>query len=93
LIDATALLLFYASRLSYRHHFFPVATFSSSWFCTMLGVLLLGVTALASCHIANASPQTIQLTARQIPKRTFARRALAPVTLPLTDYFNGTDLQ
>ncbi|KAI0084066.1 acid protease [Irpex rosettiformis] len=45
--------------------------------------------------VAHASPQTISLTSRRIPRgsNSISRRALSPIGVPLNDYFNGTDLQ
>ncbi|KAJ7669356.1 acid protease [Mycena polygramma] len=41
-----------------------------------------------------AAPQTIKLQSRVAPKEaTLRRRALNPVTVPLADFFLGTDLQ
>ncbi|KAF9469898.1 acid protease [Collybia nuda] len=44
--------------------------------------------------LAQASPQTIALTAR-VPQvgKSVRRRALGPTTVPLLDFFRGTDLQ
>lgn len=41
----------------------------------------------------RAEPQKIQLKARQVEPGSVMRRAVSPVTVPLKDYFNGTDLQ
>ena len=43
--------------------------------------------------LPRAEPQTIQLKARQVAPGSIMRRAVSPVTVPLKDYFNGTDLQ
>nr|GAT42532.1 acid protease [Mycena chlorophos] len=54
----------------------------------VLGILLLVQLAAA------ATPQTIQLQSRAAPKAaTLRRRALNPVTVALSDFFLGTDLQ
>jgi hypothetical protein len=53
--------------------------------------LLLLIPALVA---AKAAPQTIQLQSRTAPvERTLRRRSLKPVTVPLADFFLGTDLQ
>ncbi|KAF4601657.1 hypothetical protein EYR40_004856 [Pleurotus pulmonarius] len=45
-------------------------------------------------EIKRAVPQTIQLTSRMAPKRrSLKSRQLAPTTIPLADFFLGTDLQ
>ncbi|KAI0692888.1 acid protease [Cytidiella melzeri] len=44
--------------------------------------------------VPRASPQTITLSSRLIPRgSSLGRRALSPINVPLADYFNGTDLQ
>ncbi|KAJ7647093.1 acid protease [Roridomyces roridus] len=57
----------------------------------LLGLCLL----LVSTHVsAQATPQTIQLQSRVAPAHaTLRRRALNPTTVPLDDFFLGTDLQ
>ncbi|GJE97381.1 acid protease [Phanerochaete sordida] len=56
-------------------------------------VLLLALSAIAT-PAPRAAPQTISLTARRVQAGSArTRRALAPIGVPLADYFNGTDLQ
>lgn len=51
-------------------------------------------TAVLGEEIKRAVPQTIQLTSRMAPKRrSLKSRQLAPTTIPLADFFLGTDLQ
>ncbi|KAI0092929.1 aspartic peptidase domain-containing protein [Irpex rosettiformis] len=52
-----------------------------------------GGTGATSTAEESSGPKKISLTSRRIPKGGIARRALSPVSLPLVDYFNGTDLQ
>ncbi|KAJ7188043.1 acid protease [Mycena filopes] len=60
---------------------------------SLLALCLLLVSAQAS-DVAQAVPQTIQLRSRVAPvAATLRRRALNPVTIPLADFFLGTDLQ
>ncbi|KAJ7646694.1 acid protease [Roridomyces roridus] len=47
---------------------------------------------LASTYATQATPRAIQVQSRSAPSVT-RRRALKPVTVPLDDYFLGTDLQ
>ncbi|KAF7315441.1 Pepsin A [Mycena indigotica] len=55
---------------------------------------LLGICALLDLVASQAVPQTIQLRSRIAPKEAaIRRRALNPVTVNLTDFFLGTDLQ
>lgn len=66
-------------------------------------ILCATLTALFLAFCASASPttprprgvpQTISLTSRKAARgAAHARRALSPIGVPLTDYFNGTDLQ
>lgn len=49
--------------------------------------------ASASPALPRASPHTIKLSSRKLTSGGPVRRALAPFEVPLTDYFNGTDLQ
>ncbi|KXN91062.1 Pepsin A [Leucoagaricus sp. SymC.cos] len=53
------------------------------------------VTTLGFLGLAHAAvPQTIQLQSRVVPRgASLKRRALNPATVPLTDFFLGTDLQ
>lgn len=62
-------------------------------FTTAFVSLVLAGMVFASSATPNASPQTISLFSRLLPKGSLVRRALSPITLPLGDYFNGTDLQ
>lgn len=51
-------------------------------------------TAVLGEEIKRAVPQTIQLTSRMAPKRrSLKSRQLPPTTIPLADFFLGTDLQ
>ncbi|KAI0344663.1 acid protease [Trametopsis cervina] len=48
------------------------------------------------CLYVVADPQTIKLASRKVSRDGhggLGRRAVGPVTLPLKEYFNGTDLQ
>jgi hypothetical protein len=65
----------------------------------MLTHILLSL-ALVVVQVANAGPafvakpQTINLISRPVSKSpVIGRRALSSINVPLTDYFNGTDLQ
>ena len=49
--------------------------------------------AVANPVLPRADPQKIQLRARRVAPGSMMRRAVSPVTVPLEDYFNGTDLQ
>ncbi|KAF7318309.1 Acid protease [Mycena chlorophos] len=52
------------------------------------------VASLVAQTLGAASPTTIQLQSRVAPREaTLRRRATNPVTLPLQDFFLGTDLQ
>lgn len=43
---------------------------------------------------ASIVPQKLQLSSRRSPRGSSARRrAVSPVNVPLSDAFNGTDLQ
>ena len=66
----------------------------------MIGVhLLLVVGLLVSCAnaaavVKRASPTTITLKSRKVhPNERLHRRAVSPTSIPLDDYFLGTDLQ
>ncbi|KAJ7496013.1 acid protease [Mycena galericulata] len=64
----------------------------SRWFkmLHLLGLCVLLIPAVS----AQATPQTIQLQSRIAPApATLRRRALNPSTIPLADFFLGTDLQ
>ncbi|KAJ6499109.1 acid protease [Mycena sanguinolenta] len=62
-------------------------------FKRLLSLCLLAVSA-ETLVAAQAVPQTIQLQSRVAPAhQTLRRRALNPVTVPLADFFLGTDLQ
>jgi hypothetical protein len=59
---------------------------------TLLLVLAVGATPTSLRQ--RAVPQTITLTSRKVAESSsHFRRALSPINVPLTDYFNGTDLQ
>ncbi|CAK5276783.1 unnamed protein product [Mycena citricolor] len=59
-----------------------------------LSLLAAATTALASTTTTTPTPHTIQLQSRVAPKdATLRRRALNPATVPLADFFLGTDLQ
>ena len=62
---------------------------------TTVTTLLLALSASANPTASRrAQPQTISLQSRQIPTgQSNLRRALSAINAPLTDYFNGTDLQ
>ncbi|KAJ7079111.1 acid protease [Mycena belliarum] len=67
----------------------------SSALLHLLGLCLLlpAYSLLAAAQTAPA-PQTIRLQSRVVPvEATLRRRALNPVTVPLADFFLGTDLQ
>jgi hypothetical protein len=54
-------------------------------------VTILGLLSLVQ---AKAIPQTIELQSKVAPRgASLKRRALNPVTVPLADFFLGTDLQ
>ncbi|KAJ7163594.1 acid protease [Mycena crocata] len=60
----------------------------------MLRLLTLQCLLVPAYVAAQAVPQTIQLQSRVSPAHaTIRRRALNPVTVPLADFFLGTDLQ
>ncbi|KAL6301849.1 acid protease [Sparassis latifolia] len=62
----------------------------------MLDILQLALAALALSSAGSASPHTVALTSRSIPKGhipALRRRGLSAVDVPLEDYFSGTDLQ
>ncbi|KAF7376309.1 Pepsin A [Mycena sanguinolenta] len=62
-------------------------------FKRLLSLCLLAVSA-ETLVAAQAVPQTIQLQSRVAPAhQALRRRALNPVTVPLADFFLGTDLQ
>jgi hypothetical protein len=62
-------------------------------FKRLLSLCLLALSA-QTLVAAQAVPQTIQLQSRVAPvPATLRRRALNPVTVPLADFFLGTDLQ
>ena len=59
-----------------------------------LATLLLAMSATASpmAPLRRGTPQTVSLTRRQGGKGSHPL-ILAPIGVPLADYFNGTDLQ
>ncbi|KAJ7698587.1 acid protease [Mycena rosella] len=64
----------------------------------MYSLLLPSIFLVASCHALVSTrelvPHAIQLQSRVSPKEaTLRRRALNPATVPLADFFLGTDLQ
>lgn len=63
---------------------------------TLTATLLLALAASATPTgpKPRAVPQTISLTSRKVERGSaLSRRALLPINVSLTDYFNGTDLQ
>ena len=61
---------------------------------TISFVALVIATAVGGVTIAPRSgPQTIPVYAQQAPGPVLTKRSLAAIDVPLTDYFNRTDLQ
>lgn len=61
--------------------------------CEMLRTVVAALGFLGLVH-ANANPQTISLQSRVAPQgMSLKRRALNPTTVPLADFFLGTELQ
>ncbi|KAF8904489.1 acid protease [Gymnopilus junonius] len=61
---------------------------------TTLALLLLSSTSALEVETAPASPHKVTLQSRSVPKgSSFRRRALSPTSVPLADFFLGTDLQ
>lgn len=63
---------------------------TSSFLCVALAALANAGPAV----IHHARPQTIPLNSRRISgSSSIAKRGLSSINVPLTDYYNGTDLQ
>jgi len=61
---------------------------------TLAALVLFCFTLKVLGHAVHAVPQTIQLQSRSVSQGfSLRRRALSPTTLPLADFFWGTDLQ
>ncbi|KAJ3554025.1 hypothetical protein NM688_g3316 [Phlebia brevispora] len=58
-----------------------------------LTICMFAFAAVATPVTPRASPQKIKLSSRKLTSGGHVRRAISPFSLPLADYFNGTDLQ